>query len=435
MDDVTVARATMGTSLGFHIAFAVLGVGLPLLMLVAEGLWLRTRDEVWLNLARRWSKAFGILFAVGAVSGTTLSFELGLLWPRFMAFSGAIFGLPFSAEGFAFFIEAIFLGLYLYGWNRLTPLVHWLTSIPIAVSGAMSAVFVVMANAWMNSPTGFLLGGDGRLLDVDPVAAALNPSTPTEDTHMLVSAYVVTGFLVAAVYAVGLLKRRDDVLHRRGLMLGMAMAAVAIVLAGITGDNSARFIYQAQPAKFASMEGIYHTVRGASVHLGGIPIDSEQRVVGAIEIPKLLSLLAAFDPNAEVRGLDTFPSNDRPNPVLVHLSFDAMVGLGMLIGLAAALFWFLCIYRRGRVPAWRPLLWLIAISGPASVAAMEAGWFVTEFGRQPWIVYGILRTSEAATAAPALGPTFLVFFAIYIGLAATTARLLLLQAKRNRARA
>ena len=431
MDNVTLARATMGTSLGFHIVFAVLGVGLPLLMLVAEGLWLRTRDEVWLNLARRWSKAFGILFAVGAVSGTTLSFELGLLWPRFMAFSGAIFGLPFSAEGFAFFIEAIFLGLYLYGWNRLTPVAHWLTSIPVAVSGAMSSVFVVMANAWMNSPSGFRLGSDGRLLDVDPWAAALNPSTPTEDPHMLVSAYVVTGFLVAAVYAVGLLRGRDDVLHRRGLMLAMAMAAVAIVLAGITGDNSARFIYQAQPAKFASMEGIYHTVRGAPVNLGGIPVDSEQRVVGSIEIPNLLSLLAAFDPNAEVRGLDTFPPNDRPNPVIVHLSFDAMVGLGMLIGLAAALFWFLYIYRR-RIPMWRPLLRLIAVAGPASVLAMEAGWFVTEFGRQPWIVYGILRTSEAATTAPALGPTFLIFFAIYIGLAVTTARLLLLQAKRNR---
>ncbi len=432
MDNVTLARATMGTSLGFHIVFAVLGVGLPLLMLVAEGLWLRTRDQVWLTLARRWSKSFGILFAVGAVSGTTLSFELGLLWPRFMAFSGAIFGLPFSAEGFAFFLEAIFLGLYLYGWNRLTPLAHWLTSIPIAVSGALSSVFVVMANAWMNSPTGFRLGSDGRLLDVDPLAAALNPSTPTEDPHMLVSAYVVTGFLVAAVYAVGLLRRRDDVLHRRGLMLGMGMAAVAIVLAGITGDNSARFIYQAQPAKFASMEGIYHTARGAPVNLGGIPVDSEQRVVGSIEIPNLLSLLAAFDPNAEVRGLDTFPPNDRPNPVIVHLSFDAMVGLGMLIGLAAALFWLLCLFRRC-IPMRRPLLWLIAVTGPASVVAMEAGWFVTEFGRQPWIVYGILRTSEAATTAPALGPTFLIFFAIYIGLAVTTARLLLLQAKRNRA--
>ena len=203
MDNVTLARATMGTSLGFHIVFAVLGVGLPALMSISEGLWLKTRDEVWLELARRWSKAFGILFAVGAVSGTVLSFELGLLWPRFMAFSGAIFGLPFSAEGFAFFIEAIFLGLYLYGWDRLTPTAHWLASIPIAVSGAASSLFVVMANAWMNTPTGFRLTPAGRLLDVNPLAAALNPSTPTEDPHMLVSAYVVTGFLVAAVYAVG----------------------------------------------------------------------------------------------------------------------------------------------------------------------------------------------------------------------------------------
>src|SRR5438093_11999819 len=215
MDNVTLARATMGTSLGFHIAFAVLGVGLPLLMLVAEGLWLRTQDEVWLNLARRWSKAFGILFAVGAVSGTSLSFELGLLWPRFMAFSGAIFGLPFSAEGFAFFIEAIFLGIYLYGWDRLSPLAHWLSSIPIAISGAASSLFVVMANAWMNTPTGFRLGADARLLDVDPIEAALNPSTPTEDPHMLVAAYVVTGFVVAAVYASGILRGRDDILHRR----------------------------------------------------------------------------------------------------------------------------------------------------------------------------------------------------------------------------
>jgi cytochrome d ubiquinol oxidase subunit I len=422
----------MGTSLGFHIVFAVLGVGLPLLMLIAEGLWLRTKDPVWLALAHRWSKAFGILFAVGAVSGTTLSFELGLLWPRFMAFSGAIFGLPFSAEGFAFFIEAIFLGLYLYGWDRLSPVAHWLTAIPIAVSGAASSVFVVMANAWMNSPTGFRLGSNGQLLDVNPISAALNASTPTEDPHMLVSAYVVTGFLVGAVYAAGILRGRNDALHRRGLVLGMAMAAAAIVLAGITGDSSARFIYQSQPVKFAALEGIYATQRGAPIHLGGIPVDSEHRVVGAIELPGLLSFLAAFDFNAVVRGLDSFPPNDRPNTALVHLSFDTMVGFGILIGLAAAMFWILLLYRR-RVPMWRPLLWALVAAGPASVIAMEAGWFVTEFGRQPWIVYGILRTTDAATTAPALGPTFVIFFAIYIGLAVTTARLLALQAKRNRA--
>jgi cytochrome bd ubiquinol oxidase subunit I len=434
MDNVTLARATMGTSLGFHIVFAVLGVGLPLLLVIAEGLWLRTGDRTWLTLARRWSKAFGILFAVGAVSGTVLSFELGLLWPRFMAFSGAIFGLPFSAEGFAFFLEAIFLGLYLYGWDRLTPVAHWLTGIPIAVSGALSAVFVVMANAWMNSPSGFQLDSAGKLVDVDPIAAAFNASTPTEDPHMLVSAYVVTGFVVASVYAVGILRRGDDPLLRRGLVLGMAMAATAIVLAGITGDSSARFIYQAQPAKFAALEGVYTTTRCAPVHLGGIPVAAQRRVVGAIEIPCLLSLLAAFDPNAEVKGLSSFPPDDLPNPVIVHLSFDAMVGLGTAIGLVGAAFWLLLIYGR-RIPTRRPLLWALVASGPAAVIAMEAGWFVTEFGRQPWIVYGILRTSDAATTAPALGLTFAIFFAIYIGLGLTTARLLLWQAQRNRSEA
>jgi cytochrome d ubiquinol oxidase subunit I len=431
LDNVTLARATMGTSLGFHIVFAVLGVGMPLLMTVAEGLWLRTHDEVWLRLARRWSKAFGILFAVGAVSGTVLSFELGLLWPRFMAFSGGIFGLPFSAEGFAFFIEAIFLGIYLYGWDRLSPRAHWLSSIPVAISGALSSVFVVMTNAWMNSPSGFRLGPDGRLLDVDPIAAAFNPSTPTEDLHMLVSAYVVTGFVVAAVYSAGILRGRNDAVHRRGVLLGMAMGAMAIILSGVTGDTSARFVYEAQPAKFAAMEGLYQTMRGAPIHILGIPVDSQHQVLYGIEIPKALSLLAAFDPNALVRGLDSFPANDRPNPVIVHLSFDAMVGAGLFVGLVAVLFWLLAIRRR-RLPSSRLVLWALLLSGPAAVIAMEAGWFVTEFGRQPWVVYGILRTSEAATSAPALGTTFGLFIAIYTALAFTTVRLLLRLARHNR---
>jgi cytochrome d ubiquinol oxidase subunit I len=431
LDNVTLARATMGTSLGFHIVFAVLGVGIPLLLSVAEGLGYWRRDEGWMRLARRWTSAFAILFAVGAVSGTVLSFELGLLWPRFMAFAGGIVGLPFSAEGFAFFLEAIFLGLYLYGWDRLSPRNHWLCSIPIAVSGAASSVFVVMTNAWMNTPAGFTLGADGRLRDVNPMAAAFNPSTPTEDPHMLVSAYVVSGFCVAAVYAAGILRGRDDRHHWRGLALGMGMAAVAIVLAGITGDNSARFVYEAQPAKFAAMEGVYQTQRGAPVHLGGIPIDSRHQVVYGIEIPRALSLLAAFDPNAPVRGLDSFPPDQRPNPVLVHLSFDTMVGFGLMLGFLAALFWALAIRHR-RLPRSRLLLWGLVAAGPASVLAMEAGWFVTEFGRQPWVVYGILRTSEAATTAPALGATFAIFIVIYAGLALVTARLLLRLARRSR---
>jgi cytochrome d ubiquinol oxidase subunit I len=241
----------------------------------------------------------------------------------------------------------------------------------------------------------------------------------------------VTGFLVAAVYAAGLLRGRNDQAHRRGLAAGMAMGLLAVGLAGITGDSSARFVYQAQPAKFAAMEGLYISQRGAPITIGGIPSDSQHRVLYGIQIPHGLSFLAAFDLNAPVRGLDSFPADQRPNPILVHLAFDSMVGLGTLLGFFGLLFWGLTI-RRQRLPLWRPLLVGLVLAGPASVVAMEAGWFVTEFGRQPWIVYGILRTSDAATTAPALGPTFVLFLAIYVGLAITTARLLLASARHNR---
>jgi len=430
MDNVSLARVTMGTSLAFHIVFAVIGVGLPVLFFVAEGLGIWRKDAVWTDLARRWSRAFGILFAVGAVSGTVLSFELGLLWPRFMALSGSMIGLPFSAEGFAFFLEAVFLGLYLYGWNRLSPIAHWLTAIPIAVSGAASSLFVVMVNAWMNHPAGFQLV-NGQVTDVDPLAAALNPATPTEDVHMLVAAYVCTGFLVASVYSAGALRGRWDEAHRRGLAAGMSMALLAIGLAGITGDSSARFVYTDQPAKFAAMEGLYRTVRGAPIHLGGVPLNSQQRVVFAPEIPRGLSLLAAFDPNAEVKGLNEFAIADRPNPILVHLSFDTMVGLGLLLGLLALVFWGLA-WRSRAIPNLRPLIVAVVISGPAAVVAMEAGWFVTEFGRQPWVVYGILRTAQAATPAQGLLLSLVVFLLVYVALAVTASRLLLLLAERRR---
>jgi cytochrome d ubiquinol oxidase subunit I len=339
-------------------------------------------------------------------------------------------GLPFTAEGFAFFIEAIFVGLYLYGWDRLSPRTHWLTSLPIVVSGGASALFVVMVNAWMNSPNGFRLSS-GQVTHVDPLAAAFNPSTPTEDPHMLFSAYAVSGILVAAVYAAGMLRGRLDTAHRRGLALGMAMGVVAILLAGFWGDSSARFLYTAQPAKFAAMEGLFQTQRGAPIHLLGIPVESQGKVLYGIEIPRGLSLLATFDPNATVQGLDAVPPADRPDPVVVHLSFDTMVGLSTLVGLLSLVFWFLG-WRRREVPRSRPLLWCVVAAGPAIVIAMEAGWFVTEFGRQPWVVYGIIRTSNAATTAPALGVTFTVFLAIYAALAVTTARLLLLLARRRR---
>jgi cytochrome d ubiquinol oxidase subunit I len=430
MDNVTLARITMGTSLAFHIVFSALGVGLPMLLAIAEGWGLWRRDPAWTGLARRWSRGFGVLFAVGAVSGTVLSFELGLLWPRFMALSGSMVGLPFSAEAFAFFLEAVFLGLYLYGWDRLSPLRHWLCSLPVAVSGGASALFVVMTNSWMNSPAGFQMQG-GRIVQVDPMKAAFNPAVSTEDPHMLFSAYAVTGFLVAAVYAAGLLRGRVDAGHRRGLALGMGMGIVAIALAGLWGDFSARFLYQDQPAKFAAMEGLFHSQKGAPITIGGLALSSQNRVVFGIEIPSGLSLLAALDPSAEVKGLDAIPAADRPNPLIVHMSFDSMVGLSLLVGLLGLLFWALA-WRQRRIPHHRLLLWALVLSGPAMVAAMEAGWFVTEFGRQPWVVQGVLRTADAATTAPALGPTFAIFLVIYIVLAAATAQLLLLMARRGR---
>ena len=281
VDNVVLSRAIMGTSLGFHIVFAVLGVGMPLLMSVAEAIGLWRHDPAWIALARRWAKAFALIFAIGAVSGTALSFELGLLWLGFMAFSGSIVGLPFSAEGFAFFIEAIFLGLYLYGWDRLSPLATG-CSLPIAISGAASSLFVVMVNAWMNSPTGYEVAGN-RIIRVDPLAAAFNPSTPTEDPHMLVSAYVVTGFAVAAVYAAGFLRGHGDALHRRALPLAMVMAVLASGLAGITGDTSARFVADNQPIKFASQEGLFPTTSGAPLHIGGVPLPGQNRMVLAIQ--------------------------------------------------------------------------------------------------------------------------------------------------------
>src|SRR5712692_481279 len=433
MDNVTLSRAIMGTSLGFHIVFAVLGVGMPLLMLVAEGIGLWRHDAAWRALARRWAKAFALIFAIGAVSGTALSFELGLLWPGFMAFSGSMIGLPFSAEGFAFFIEAIFLGLYLYGWERLSPLVHWLTGIPIAISGAASSLFVVMTNAWMNSPTGFVSAGN-RIIRVDPLAAAFNPSTPTEDVHMLVSAYLVTGFAVAAVYATGFLRGHGDALHRRALPLAMAMAVVASGLAGITGDTSARFVAGDQPIKFASPEGLFPTTAGAPLHIGGLPLPDQNRMVLAIVIPHLLSWLVEGDPNATIKGLDAYPRDLWPNVLVVHLSFQIMVGLGLALGLCGLLYWLLAVRRRAP-PTGRWLLLALMLAGPASVVAMETGWFVTEFGRQPWIIYGVMRTSAAATTTPALGPTFAIFLLVYIALGLTLTRLLLLLAQRERRRA
>lgn len=416
---LTAGRSQIGTSLSFHLFFAVLGVGLPLMMLVAEGMHLRTGDPVWRALARRWSKVFAVLFAVGAASGTIISFELGLLFPRFMAYAGGIIGLPFSLEGAAFFLEAIFVGIYLYGWNRLSPLAHWLSGIPIAISAVASAFFIVTANAWMNVPRGFQIV-HGRVTHVDPLAAMFNPAWATETSHMVLGAYLATAFGVASVYAIGMLRGRRNAYHRKAITLALAMAAILAPLQVAAGDLLGRTVANHQPATLAAIEGVTRTERGAGLNIGGFPLPGHKGDVLNVKVPHLLSVLALDNANAPVRGLDTFPKADRtPLAPYVRLAFIGMVGIGT--GLVVLSVWYWLRRRRGTAgPEDRPTMVAVAAAGPLAFLANELGWLVSELGRQPWIVYGVFRTSSGVTTAPGLGITFSAFTLVYVGLTMLT---------------
>ena len=415
MSDLLAARAQMAMSLAFHIIFAVVGVAMPVLMVVAERRWQRSGDRIYLELAKRWAKGTAILFAVGAVSGTVLSFELGLLWPRFMEYAGAIIGMPFSLEGFAFFTEAIFLGVYLYGWERISPRAHLFAGIMVAVSGTASAVFVVTANAWMNSPTGFDLV-DGRMTNIDPIAAMLNPASFPQTLHMTLASFAATGLAVAGIHAFLLLRRPNDPFHRRALGVALLVGVPATLLQPISGDISARYVAKWQPAKLAAMEGQFVTERGAPLRIGGIPDEAARETRWAIEIPKALSLLAFHDPDAEVKGLDAFPETDWPPVLIVHMAFQVMVALGTAMAIVSL--WALWLrLRRRDLSEQRAFLRALVLIAPMGFIAIEAGWVVTEVGRQPWIVYNIFRTADAVTPMPGLVYPLVLFTGIYIFLA------------------
>lgn len=424
MSNLFAARAQMGTSLAFHIVFAALGVGVPFLAFAAEGIGLLTKDRTWYELAHRWGKAFGILYAIGAVSGTILSFELGLLWPTFMRFSGAIIGLPFALEAFAFFMEAIFLGVYLYGWGKLPPLWHWLSSVPLWVGGALSSLFVVSANAWMNTPAGFQYT-HGKLSGIDPIAAMLNPSAVAEALHMTFAAYAATGAGVAMIYALALLRGEQDAYNRRGLLAGMAMSAIAAVLVGYFGDMNGQVVAKYQPAKYAAMEGLFHTTRGAPETLLGFPDPTAMQTWFAIRIDGLGAWLAFRDANATVQGLDAFPRDQWPATQVVHWTFDLMVGIGFLAFFFGLYFWYRALFKRRGLFESKLILLTVAALGPLSFAAIELGWMTTEMGRQPWVVYGYVRTADAVTPAPWLDVSFAIFSLIYVALAVATAIFLL----------
>jgi len=419
MDTLTAARSQMAMSLAFHIIFAIIGMAMPVLMVVSECLWLRTRDPVYLDLTKRWARGTAVCFAVGAVSGTVLSFELGLLWPSFMAYAGAIIGMPFSLEGFAFFLEAIFIGIYLYGWTRVRPTTHLLSGVVVALSGALSGVFVVTANAWMNTPAGFRLV-NGTPTDIDPIRAMLNPAAAAEVLHMLLAAYAAVGFAVAGIHARMLLSKRRSAFNRRALLVALLVGAPAAIAQPLAGDFAARVVARTQPVKLAAMEGQFETERAAPLRVGGWPDQAAATTRHAREIPHGLSWMAYGTPNALVRGLNAFPRTDWPPIAVVHVAFQIMVAIG--VALAGLGLWAGWLTLRRRAFAEAPMfLGALVAATPLGFIAVEAGWVVTEVGRQPWIITKLMRTSDAVTSVPVLTLSFTAFTLLYVCLAAIVA--------------
>jgi cytochrome d ubiquinol oxidase subunit I len=429
MPDLLAARSQMGISLAFHIIFAVVGIAMPVLMVVAERRWQRTGDAVCLELAKRWAKGTAILFAVGAVSGTVLSFELGLLWPRFMAEAGAIIGMPFSLEGFAFFTEAIFLGIYLYGWDRISPRAHLAAGVLVAVSGTLSGVFVVSANAWMNVPTGFDLV-DGQMVNIDPIRAMLTPAALAQTLHMTLAALIATGFAVAGIHAFLLLRQPRNAFHRRALGIALLVGVPPAIVQPFSGDFSAKIVARYQPAKLAAMEGQFTTEAGAPLRIGGWPDEDARRTRWAIEIPGALSFLAFGSPRAVVQGLDAFPRGDWPPVAITHLAFQVMVATGTYLAVLGVIVAVLAIRKRDLVER-RWLMRALVVAAPLGFVAVEAGWIVTEIGRQPWIIYNVLRTADAVTPMPGLVIPFLLFTLLYVFLGVIVAWLLYRQVVRS----
>jgi cytochrome d ubiquinol oxidase subunit I len=427
--EVVPARAQMATTLGFHIILACFGIAFPTIVLIAEYIGLKRSDEVAMTLARRWSQSLGVLVAVGAVTGTVLSFEMGLLWPGLMRRYGSVIGLPFSLEGIFFFLEAIFTAIYLYGWRRLRGWAHFWSGIPIAVSGIFGALAVMAANSWMNQPGGFTMKA-GRVVSVDPLKVFFNRAAAYEMPHMLLAAYLVAGFGVASVYAVGFLRGRQDRYHRLGFAIPFVLAAALTPVEFIVGDTAARAIASDQPVKFAAMEYVTHTTRHAPEYLAGVYVNGHVYV--GLRIPDLDSLLVGFSTHTKVIGLDSVAPADRPPvPWLIHLSFDLMAALGSLS--VIPLLWLLLAWWRRRALPRHRWFWLLAAgAGPAAVVAMECGWIVTEVGRQPWVVYKLLTTAQAATTNGGVIDTLTVVIVLYALLGIATVLILRLLARRWR---
>jgi cytochrome bd ubiquinol oxidase subunit I len=415
------ARQMQSLSFAAHIPLVCFAIAFPMMVLFVEWRYLRTGDHLYRTLARRWTRVMVALFAVGVITGTILSFEMGLLWPNFTATFGSVFGLAFAVEGFSFFLEAIFIGIYVYGWDRLSPRAHLASGIPIAIAGVTGSLTVISVNGWMNHPSGFRLQ-HGRAVDVHPFQALFaNTYFWHELVHMYLAGYMVTGFLVAGVYALGRLRGRWGRYERTALAIPLTVAALASPVQVLVGDWAARDVARSQPTKLAAFEGVPHTVRGAPEHLLGWYTGDQVKY--GIRIPKLLSLLAFHDPNAVVQGLDAVPRDQRPPVNVVRVAFQIMVAIGLLLALLAAVYLVVAI-RRKRLPESRLFYWGLVAAGPLSVVALISGWVTTEVGRQPWVVYRIMRTSEAVTGATGIPVGYVTLALLYLGLVIAVAWIL-----------
>ncbi|AXT50273.1 cytochrome ubiquinol oxidase subunit I [Aquimarina sp. BL5] len=426
MENLDAARLQMAFTLIFHIVFACIGMVMPFFMVVSHYKWLKTKDQTYLTLTKAWQKGVAIFFVTGAVSGTALSFELGLLWPEFMKHAGPIIGMPFSLEGAAFFVEAIALGFYLYGWNKLPEKFHWFTGVIIGLSGVASGILVVAANGWMNSPSGFDYI-DGQFLNIDPVQAMLNPAWFTQALHMTLAAFTATGFAVAGIHAYQVFKGRRVKLHTKAFKIAITFGAIAAILQPISGDISAKDIAERQPVKLAAMEAHYNTEKGAPLYIGGIVNPETQEVKYKLAIPGMLSFLAFGDFDAEVKGLNDFPEDERPNVPIVHYAFQTMVGIGGILMLAG-LVYFISLKRK----KWftNNKYWLLfVLLAPLGFIALEAGWIVTEVGRQPWIIHKIMRTKDAVTPMPGIVFSFYTYVVVYVTLSIAVTWLMIRQIK------
>ncbi|HEY2648562.1 MAG TPA: cytochrome ubiquinol oxidase subunit I [Puia sp.] len=427
MNDFIAARSQMALSLAFHIIFSCIGMVMPFFMAVSHYYYLKTGKPVFRNITRAWSKGVAIFFATGAVSGTVLSFELGLLWPVFMKNAGPIFGLPFSLEGTAFFIEAIALGFYLYGWGKFNKWFHWFTGVVVGISGLISGILVVAANAWMNSPAGFDFA-DGKYFNIDPVKAMFNDAWFSQALHMCLAAFAATGFAVAGVHALMVVKRKNIEFHTKAFRIAALFACIAAILQPLSGDHSAKDVAYRQPAKLAAMEAVFQTGTDVPLLIGGIPDEKTGRVKYGFELPGMLSFMIGGKTDTEVKGLDQFPVTERPPVLITHIAFQIMVGLGMLM-VAVSILYFFVLWKKRNFEKNLWLLKLFAFSTPLGFIAVEAGWTVTEVGRQPWILHGILRTKDAVTPMPGIQYTFYLFTLIYISLAIVVILLLYRQIK------